>query len=247
MLGDVNRPAPNSGGWGATMRHPMVHEVFGHGVPALFDEYVATGASGGYLNVQLMSGGNLANAIPLSAGCGQWCGGTQPVSWLVGQMSGDRDSVCWSMTTPLGCERPGGLAVCRWIGELPAIPYWGSYKCIPASASRYDIGVNCSAFGNHGCYPLAPKGTSGGAIMDVLQPSGSIMQSGHTSPGVPGFTSHIENYLKDILDCVFPVSACQAPAARCTNLIAQYGTPGSGYKAFLQNARACENGFIRRR
>jgi hypothetical protein len=252
MWGEVNRPAPNTGGWGTGMGRVAVHEAFGHGVPALMDEYIWTGSSGTVHSTTLMSqvyAANLPNGLPISTGCNEWCGGTQPVSWLVGQMAGDRDAVCWSKTTQSSCESPGGTAVCRWIGGLSAIPYWGTNKCIPVNASQYSIGVNCSAFGNHGCYPLAPNGTQGAAIMDVVQPSGFIMQSAHNTPfgGVAGFTSHIETHIKDMLDCVFPLQPCLATPSRCTNLAARYGTPGSGYKPYLQKAHACEGNLITRR
>jgi hypothetical protein len=251
MFGEVNRPAASTSGWGTGMRRVSVHEVFGHGVPALADEYIVTSASGSdYHNVGLMQNfvsGYVANALPISSGCTEWCGGTQPVSWLIGQMGADRDAACWSKTTQSTCESPGGFAVCRWIGGLPAIPYWGTNQCIPVNAAKYSIGTNCPAFGNHGCYPLAPMGTAGAAIMDVVQPSGFIMQSWHQQTSPPGFTSHGETHIKDMLDCVFPVMACQATPSRCTNLGARYGTAGSGYKTFLKNANACDAGFLRRR
>jgi hypothetical protein len=250
MWGEVNRPAPNTGGWGTGMRRIMVHEVFGHGLPSLFDEYIDTGATTGYQSATTAAAvgyGYMANYLPISSGCNEWCGGTQPVSWLVGQMAADRDAACWSQTSQAACNAPGGSALCRWIGGLAAIPYWGTYKCIPLNAATYSIGTNCSAFGNHGCYPLGPWGSSQGGIMDVVQPNGKIMVSTHQATPVKGFTSHVETHIKDMLDCVFPVANCSAVQSRCANLVARYGTAGNGYQTFLQSAKACDNGTVRRR
>jgi hypothetical protein len=189
----------------------------------------------------------MPNALNISTtGCSEWCGGTQPVSWLVAQMAGNRDAACWSKTTQSTCENPGGTAGCRWIGSLPAIPYWGSYKCIPLNAALFNIGTNCSAFGNHKCFPMAPSGTTGGAVMDVVQPSGTIMQSFRPQPAT-GFTTPVENHIKDLLDCVVPHSPCAVPEATCQAMLSRYGTPASGYLNYLQGGKACEGGFIRRR
>jgi hypothetical protein len=251
--GDVQRiGGPGSTGWGAAMRSALVHEVFGHGFSALSDEYITTSASGSWrTGVLATPNTNAPNRLPISTGCNEWCGGTQPVSWLVSQMSSASDphSACWSKTTQSTCENPGGSALCRWIGGLASIPYWSTYQCIPLNAARYNIGTSCGSYGNHGCYPLAPNGTSGAGIMDVVQPNGAIMQSFHSSTPAPGFSNAVENTIKDLLDCSFNVSPCYSSAeTRCANLFARYGATGTGFLPFLQFGKACDpGGWIRRR
>ncbi len=249
--GEIGRPGPNTTGWGAGQAFTMVHELGGHGIAGLFDEYIQQQAQPGYTTVTLASSvfGYQPNSLPLSSsGCNEWCGGTKSLSTLMSTMksAGDTDYPCWAMTTQAQCTPAtiptGTQPQCRWIGGLPAIPYWGTHKCIPMSVASYDIGTSCATHGNDACYPLAPDGTNPGAIMDVVQPGSGIMESFHV-PGktAPGFGTHVENHIKDLLDCVLSVVPCSgSKAARCNNLISRYGTPGDGYVTFLQSALACD-------
>jgi hypothetical protein len=256
MEGNIGRPnGPNSTGWGAggVGRFALLHEVFGHGA-GLNDEYTYSGTSNSSqvwaVGLQSSQGGYAPNSLPLASGCSTFCGGAQPVSWLVGQTSSNG---CWSQTTQTGCNSAPGGNVCRWIGGLAAIPYWGSYQCIPLAATTVNIGVNCSSYGNDSCYPIAPLYSSVGGVMDVVQPNSSIMQGfHHISSAVPynGFGNHVESYMKDLLDCVFPYFPCfEGNSLRCQSLKTKYGTSGSGYQQFLEFANACDvNGAnVRRR
>ena len=232
------------------MRSVAVHEVFGHGIAALADEYVQTvkqaNSNTGYIANDSTGLGYRPNMLPISTGCSEWCEGLQPVSWVITQMqnSADNDLSCWSLNKQTTCDTPpDGKAACRWIGGLPAIPYWGSYKCIPLNAAKYNVGINCDAYGDQGCYLLAPRGTDSSAIMDVVQPNGMIMQSFHSSDSekASGFSSPVENYIRDLMDCVFNPNPCGAAGAkRCTDLLSRHATPNNGYINFLQSALSCE-------
>jgi hypothetical protein len=257
--GEIGRPGPNTTGWGADMSDVMVHEAFGHGAAALDDEYIMTDAQPGYTEVHTAKEvfGYMPNALPLStSGCNEWCGGTKSLSTLMSTMksAGDFGYPCWAKTTKAQCT-PATIpleteAQCRWIGDLPAISYWGTHKCIPLNVANYDLGTSCATHGNDGCYPLAPYGTTSGAVMDVVQPNAGIMQSFHaTDKTVSGFGTHVENHIKDLLDCVLSVVPCSGSnATRCNKLISRYATPGNGYVTFLQTSLACSaDGWIRRR
>jgi hypothetical protein len=249
FIGEIGRPGPNTTGWGANDSFIMVHELGGHGMAALDDEYINAGAQPGYTDVRVAKDvfGYQPNSRPLSSsGCNEWCGGTKSLNTLMSTMktAGDTDYPCWAMTTQSQCTPAtiptGAQPACRWIGGLPPISYWGTHKCIPLNVARYDIGTSCSTHGNDGCYPLAPNGNPG-AIMDVVQPNEGIMQSFHTFTPASGFGTHVENHIKDLLDCVLAIVPCAASkATRCTNLISRYGTPGNGYVSFLQSALACD-------
>lgn len=255
--GDVARWGPAQTGWGTPMRLVMIHEVFGHGVAGLTDEYVNTSGLGGVGFASLGSGfGIQPGMAPLTANaCDAWCGSTQSLTWLKAEMIAEADpnTVCWGQPTSAACAGTG--ASCLWLGGAPpaspALAYWGSDQCIPATVAYYNIGGNCPAYGNHGCYPLAPYGTSLDVIADVAQPNSSIMQSTHALPA-PGFSTVVENHIKDLMDCAFGPSPCGTTGSRCSNLFSSYGSsttsPTLQYLSYLQSAAACQQtGLIHRR
>jgi hypothetical protein len=209
----------------------LVHEVFGHGVGALTDEYLSRNRGTDPRPVH--SQGYRANSVPLT--CEGLCQSAQSVTELQAMMTGDVDAVCWNLTTEATCANPGGNAVCHWIGNLPPISYWGAHTCIPHNVSQYNIGQQCEA--NTGCFPLAYAGTSG-SYLGVARPGSAIMQSSHM---FPGFSGAVENYLSDMMECVFTKTCDQYPTSKCTTFQNKWGTPDNGWFSAFEQANACED------
>ncbi len=230
----------------------LQHELMGHGIANLYEEY-CSGKEGAveldtpyYPNVDAI-------------GCPEWCADHLSIDELREEMHyEDNISPCWKYSQS-SCEDHESLESphqCLWLGDLSdeAFEYYHPYECIPASIVGYSIGIDCR--GNSGCYLGVPQGAAIAVNRGI--PGGTIMGAGgrdserniqgyeHTSPIAQGFTTPIEDHVRDVMDCVFPLS-CDNYPPRCIGFVNKWGNASNGFQTFAEYGNGCDGNDVRRR
>ena len=90
---------------------------------------------------------------------------------------------------------------------------------VPRRIIRHDIGIDCK--GNAGCYIGEPDGSSQQVKLNMAQPSGSTMQSFHSS-GTEGFTTPVEDLIRMEMDCMFPMTCYNYNFKVCNKFQSQW-------------------------
>ncbi len=228
--GAVNRPAWDNHTWSANMRRVLIHELFGHGIGSLSDEYIRDGPP--VTNHQQFS----MNSDEI--GCPSWCDSYQDINAVETSLA----SSCWT----LGAAACQGDRLCWYVGGIsPEVPYFQDKSCIPKAIRGYDIGVQC--MGNSRCYIGAPWGTTDQVYLNVAQPNSSIMQSFHASPTAPGFSTAVEESLRTQMECMFPLTCYRYDYATCNAFQSRWDGSDPRNVAFAKFGNACENSYYRRR
>ncbi len=230
----------------------LQHEVMGHGIANLYEEYCLGKEEAVELSTAFYPNSD-------TIGCPSWCKGFLSVEELREEMSlSERSSLCWDHDEA-ECDEHKSLAgsqQCMRIGHLSkeTTDYYYPYKCVPRSLVRYNIGLDCE--GNSGCFIGVPQGNGIGANRAV--PGGSIMGAGvrgvdsvfsgseRMLPVANGFTTPIEEHIRDIMDCMFPVS-CDNYPARCVGFVDKWGSQDNDLRTFAELGNGCEGSRNRRR
>jgi hypothetical protein len=235
-------PRPSSGAWDYDFsRGILQHELLGHGIGQLTEEYILPWDARATL---------LTTRPPNTdaPGCSSWCSSSLTVTQLITAMAADPNAACWTYDTATcqAHEASGSSPQCLWLGGLssPDLAYYGGRTCIPASVTKYNIGLGCT--GNTGCYLGS---TNGGRIaVNVAQPGGDIMGAAGRNPAAAvGFTTATESHLRDIMDCIFPLTCYQYPEARCQAFQSKWSSGAASRTVFATRANGCENSYYRRR
>lgn len=188
--------------------HTLVHELFGHGIAYLDDEYTGRGG------VSPIATSFRYNSDEL--GCPRWCAAHKDVY----QVEGEVASACWSLDRE-SCQADND---CWYIGhdaiDYDISQYFHEKTCIPKNISRHNIGIDCE--GNAGCYIGAPRGTSQNVYLNVAQPSGTAMMSMHGN-AADGFTTPVENLIRTQINCMFPLSCHNYDFEACHSFQEQWG------------------------
>ena len=204
--GGVLRPSMNDENWvmgtpsrlGANVT--SVHELFGHGISFLHDEYTSPKKISPRETSYRFNNDEI--------GCPRWCTSSKDVY----QVESESDSACWDLDKA-ACQDNKS---CWYLSndelsyEIPS--YFEEKTCIPKNITRQNIGIDCD--GNAGCYIGAPDGTRGEVYLNVAQPSGIIMQSFHGN-AAEGFTTPVENEIRTQLQCMFPLTCHNYDFEKC--------------------------------
>jgi hypothetical protein len=193
------------------------------------------------------------------SGCPSWCASHKTIATLEHEIiaAGDPSRECFHFDDR-ACQQfsTGVLSTeprCYFLGAItPAIPYFEGRRCVPRSIMHYNIGLSCT--GNSECYMGEPFGTSL-VRLNVAQANSTIMQSGHHWRADVGYTTGVEDTIRSLMHCLFPVQPCADPTAEaCEAFERQWDGGSAGYADFARFGRACipaEDGsgtfFIRRR
>ncbi|MCP3166455.1 hypothetical protein [Myxococcus qinghaiensis] len=238
--GDLPRPSGGAPWQHDFSRGILQHELLGHGIGQLTEEYILAGDTGAM--VQTTFAPNMD-----SIGCPSWCGSALTVSQLITQMAADPNAACWSYdaTTCRAREAPGSSPRCLTLSGLsdPGLAWFGGRACAPVTVTNYNIGQSCT--GNTGCY--IGKTNGGVIVVNAAQPGGDIMGAGgRSASAAQGFSTAMEAHLRDIMDCFFPTTCFAYPEARCLAFQTKWSA-GGNRSVFATRANACESGWYRRR
>ncbi|NVJ21289.1 hypothetical protein HUW62_08675 [Myxococcus sp. AM011] len=238
--GDLPRPSGGAPWQHDFSRGILQHELLGHGIGQLTEEYILAGDTGAM--VQTTFSPNMD-----SIGCSSWCGSSLTVNQLITQMAADPNAACWTYdaTTCRAREAPGSSPRCLTLSGLsnPGLAWFGGRACAPVTVTNYNIGQSCT--GNTGCY--IGKTNGGVIVVNAAQPGGDIMGAkGRSTAAAQGFSTAMENHLRDIMDCFFPTTCAAYPEARCLAFQTKWSA-GGNREVFATRANACESGWYRRR
>jgi hypothetical protein len=247
-------------GWGRVARDTLVHEVFGHGVAGLNDEYIqftAAGATAGqsHLNNPPI-GCKRTESGPVVSG---WCSDYLRIGALKDAFNATEPmdaQACWSLHSDEAACR-ANTAHCRWIGHLmtaPGYDYFNdpgppevTFRCIPRRIPYHNIGIDCDAragVATTGCFIGAWDSETDNAY-NVSVP-GSDMMLGQPLWGAPppanliGFSPGVENLIRTLVRCVWPTSCYGYDYDTCEDFIEAWDGHVANNYAFLQFANACE-------
>lgn len=237
--GGIVRPAIGAHGWGPSQRRDLRHEVFGHGIGHLTDEYVSQAAWSYAAPYHLAF---TPNSVPI--GCPSWCTSYTPMKSVANDLSKQGFGACFAFDD---AECVAHSAECFFVGGIvPPVSYYDGVRCVPKQIVLENIGRDCLP--DTGCYIGAPLTTSPPQALNVAQPNSQIMQSGHVvGTGMnPGFAGGPERTMRTLMACMFPLTCAGYDAVGCAAFEAQWSTT-PGYEAFAQFGSACEGTTYRRR
>lgn len=223
--------------------HTMAHEFGGHGMAQLADVYSTVGPSFTDEPINTLQPNHTDNW------CSDYCsevltandvGEARKNDWPHGKCFRTKEMDEEESDPKTLCENLHGA--CRWIGDLDS-EYWQDFNCVSRWA-KMDVGVDCIV--DFPCYPVAVDSFgnawfNNGAVMPPV-----VGQNASPYFENPTFGPHIEQFLRDTMDCVFPLTCHGYPLDHCAAFEEKWGTFGNGYWTFITEANACEekNGRI---